>query len=137
MSRIVLLLGRRVPLYIGLPIIIASAVTGYVASTTTLYHSAVSETQIRRFPEPSDVGAVSNPLEPSGESVTPGDRSIALTKPEVQLTAPAPEKVERNEAARENPSDATTPVRETRVVPDESRDIRACGPRPSAVRLVA
>lgn len=124
MRRLGLAFGRRVPLYIGLPIIIASAATGYVASTTTLYQTTVSQTQMLRSPEPSEVGAVSNSMEPSGVSVTSSDRSNVLTQPEVRLPAPAPV-IERNEAAPEILPDATTPGRETRAMPDQPRETHA------------
>jgi hypothetical protein len=68
------------------PIIIASGAMGYVVSTTTLYQTGVSETQVLRSHGPSEIDPASNPIEPA---VTPGDRSTVLTRPEVQLPAPA------------------------------------------------
>jgi len=50
-----------------------------------------------------------------------------LANSEVQLSAPAPVNIERNEVAPENLPDATTPIRETRAEPDQSRESHAVG----------
>src|SRR5262249_29352940 len=107
---------------------------GYVASTTTLYQSAVGDTQIIRSPDPSEAGAVSNPMERSGVSVTSGDRSIVLTNPEVQ----PPLRPKALSGTRRRPKAYRTPRRQSEkqgMCP--TRAVKSTrGPLPSTVRLV-
>jgi hypothetical protein len=118
MSRVGLLFERRIPLYIGLPIVIACGAAGYMVSTTTLHRAAISQLQIVGLPEASEAGVLSQP--PRGADPS----SIVVATPDVHLPAPVPLAIERSEAEPEN-NLHTTSAPETRPVPEQSREGRA------------
>src|SRR5262245_32543927 len=98
MARVRLLLKRRVPAYVALPIVVACGATGYLVSTTVLPRTTTSsQTQIHRLAEPGDPAADPQPKEPSGATV--GDGSfIALPTSEIDLPVPASTVLERSKA---------------------------------------
>jgi len=124
MRRVGLQCGRRVPLYVGLPIVIACGATGYMASTTMLPQTATRQPQILGLPKPSE-GVVSQPTAVAGVSATSVEpSSIALATPEVHLPAPARIAIERNESVPEYLADVATSAGETRPVSDQSGEGR-------------
>src|SRR5690242_17573182 len=64
-----------------------------------------------------------------------GELSCA-TIVEVSLPARAAVGTDRNNAALENPSDATTPLRKTRVMPDQSHTVLSASKYRQARRMV-
>lgn len=122
MGRLGLLFRRRVPFYVGLPIVVACGATGYVASVTVLPRTGVSQAQTHRIPKP----VAPLPEEPSNATV-PSIIAPSITLPtfEVDLPTPVPMILGRKEAVPENIADATAPMPATNALPEQRRDSHA------------
>jgi hypothetical protein len=118
------LFGRRVPLYLSIPIVVACGVTGYAVGTKALLSTAASQAQIHPAPGTSDVAATLPANEPSNVTVRPGDASsIAVAVPEVELPPPLPPRLEHNEPTPEAAHDAprSGAVLVTEATPEQRR----------------
>jgi hypothetical protein len=117
MGRLGLQFRRRVPLYVGLPIVVACGATGYLASMTVLPRATVSQAQTHRIPKPvaPQSEEPSNAMDPSTIA-----SSIALPTSEVDLPTPVPI-LGRKEAVPENIPDATAPIPAPNALPEQRR----------------
>jgi len=86
MSRVTSLLRRRVPIYVWLPIILACAVAGSIASTLRPVPPILSPPHVPRVEKSSESPLIASPAEPA---------VIAL--PTEELDLPSPSVVERQE----------------------------------------
>jgi len=104
MSRVTSLLRRRVPIYVWLPIILACAVAGSIASTLRPVPPIPSPPHVPRAEKSSQIPLVASPVEeaPTAESqlssaLAPPREPAVIALPTEELDLPSPSVVERQE----------------------------------------
>ena len=112
MSRVASLFGRRVPLRIWIPIVIACAAAGFVASTLWPVRPIPSMPHIPRSEGSGQALVIASPTEAP---------SIVLAADEVDLPTPVRSVAERHE---QKPADVGTPAPTAKGAPARARAAR-------------
>jgi hypothetical protein len=125
------LFSRRVPLYIWLPIVLACAAAGFIASTLRPVRPIPSNSSIPRSEAPSPAPAIALPAEAPTRTAEsqisralgpPRDAApIAHPSDEIDLPTPASSVTEHREKAADDAAMAAPPVRAAQGVPPRAR----------------
>ena len=121
-----LLFQRRVPLYVGIPIVVACGAMGYVAGMPVLPRTTISKPQTLRIAEPADASVPAQPEEPS-KTTLPSTNASASASPtsEVDPPTPVPMILGHKQVVPENIADTTAPIPATTAPPGQHRDSHA------------